>query len=79
MQRLQDLTVGVFRVTPGSLFPSLQRMEEKGWVKGSWDLSKNNRKAKYYNITAAGRKQFAREQEDWKVITMAVAKVLQGA
>src|SRR5215831_21422934 len=57
MQRLQDLTGGVFQVTPGSLFPALQRMEENGWVKGGWDASENNRRAKYYTITTAGQKQ----------------------
>jgi PadR family transcriptional regulator PadR len=79
MQRLQGLTGGVFQVTPGSLFPSLQRMEENGWVKGAWDSSENNRKAKYYTITAAGRKQLALEQQDWNAITLAITKVLQGA
>jgi PadR family transcriptional regulator PadR len=79
MQRLQDLTIGVFQVTPGSLFPSLQRMEENGWVKGTWDVSENNRRAKYYAITAPGRKQLTREEQDWSAITTAVTKVLQGA
>jgi len=79
MQRLQDLTGGVFQVTPGSLFPALQRMEENGWVKGSWDASENNRRAKYYTITTAGRKQLELEQKDWNAITLAIAQVLQKA
>ncbi len=79
MLRLQDLTGGVFQVTPGSLFPSLQRMEENGWVKGQWDTSENNRRAKYYTLTPAGRRQLAREQQDWTAITLAITKVLQGA
>src|SRR5205823_6556205 len=62
MQRLKDLTGGVFQVTPGSLFPALQRMEENGWIKGGWDTSENNRRAKYYAITATGRKQLARPE-----------------
>jgi len=79
MQRLQDLTGGVFQVTPGSLFPALQRMEENGWVKGGWDASENNRRAKYYTITTAGRKQLELEQKDWNAITLAIAQVLQKA
>ena len=79
MQRLQTLTDGVFQVTPGSLFPALQRMEGNNWVTGSWDASENNRRAKYYSITARGRKQLGREEQHWKAITMAITKVLQGA
>ena len=79
MQRLQDLTGGVFQVTPGSLFPALQRMEENGWVKGGWDASENNRRAKYYTITTAGRKQLELEQKDWNAVTLAITQVLQKA
>jgi len=79
MQRLQDLTGGVFQVTPGSLFPALQRMEENGWIKGTWEASENNRRAKYYTITSAGRKQLELEQKDWNAITLAIAQVLQKA
>jgi len=79
MQRLQDLTGGVFQVTPGSLFPALQRMEENGWVKGSWEASENNRRAKYYIITTAGRKQLELEQKDWNAITLTIAQVLHKA
>jgi PadR family transcriptional regulator len=79
MQRLHDLTGGVFQVTPGSLFPALQRMEENDWVTGEWGTSENNRRARYYSITKAGRKQLAREQQDWSTITMAITKVLQNA
>ena len=77
MQHLQEVTGGVFQVTPGSLFPGLQRMEQSGWVKGTWDASENNRRAKYYSITAAGRKQLELEQQDWKAITLAIGRVLQ--
>lgn len=79
MQRLQDLTGGVFQVTPGSLFPALQKMEENGWVKGTWEASENNRRAKYYAITPAGRKQLELEQKDWNAIALAIAQVLQKA
>jgi transcriptional regulator len=79
MQRLRQLTDQVFQVTPGSLFPALQRLEESGWAEGSWDTSENNRRAKYYAITKAGRRQLAREERHWKAITVAVARVLEGA
>ena len=79
MQRLRQLTNDVFQVTPVSLFPALQRLEENGWAAGSWDTSENNRRAKYYAITSAGRRQLAREQQHWNAITLAVARVLEGA
>jgi PadR family transcriptional regulator PadR len=79
MQRLRQLTHEVFQVTPGSLFPALQRLEENGWAEGSWDTSENNRRAKYYAITKAGRGQLAKEEQHWKTITVAVARVLEGA
>lgn len=79
MQRLRYLTEDVFQVTPGSLFPALRRLEDNGWASGSWELSENNRKARYYTITKAGQKQLAREKQHWKSITMAVDKVLESA
>jgi PadR family transcriptional regulator, regulatory protein PadR len=78
MQRLRQLTDDVFQVTPGSLFPALQRLEESGWADGSWDASENNRRAKYYAITKAGRRQLAKEEQHWQAITVAVARVLEG-
>jgi len=79
MQRLRQLTDDVFQVTPGSLFPALQRLEESGWADGSWETSENNRRAKYYTITKAGRRQLAKEEQHWKAITIAVERVLEGA
>ena len=79
MQRLGELTGGVFQVTPGSLFPSLQRLEESGWVTGSWGTSENNRRARFYAITKQGRKQLAREEKQWDAITIAIANVLENA
>ena len=79
MQRLRDLTGDVFQVAPGSLFPALQRMEERGWASGNWGISENNRRAKYYVITAAGRRQLTAEQTRWNTITLAVARVIEGA
>lgn len=79
MQRLRELTDDVFQVTPGSLFPALRRIEECGWAAGDWDVSENNRRAKYYAITRAGRRQLLAEQAHWNTITAAVARVLEGA
>ena len=79
MQRLRDLTDDIFQVTPGSLFPALQRIGEYGWASGEWGTSENNRKARYYAITRAGRKQLVEEQTHWNTITTAVARVLEGA
>jgi PadR family transcriptional regulator len=79
IQRLRELTGGVFSITPGSLFPSLQRLEENGWIAGEWGTSENNRRARFYKLTKEGRKQLAREEKEWQAITLAMAKVLQGA
>lgn len=79
MKRLSELTDDVFQATPGAVFPSLQRIEESGWVTGEWGVSENNRKARFYTITRAGRRQLAKEQEHWNAITMAVARVMEGA
>jgi PadR family transcriptional regulator PadR len=79
MQRLKQLTDEVFQITPGSLFPALQRIEESGWATGNWGVSEANRRARYYSITKAGRKQLTKEQDHWKAITIAVSKVLEGA
>lgn len=78
-QRLRDLTDDVFQVAPGSLFPALQRIEERGWASGDWRVSENNRKAKYYAISRAGRKQLVAERVHWDEITLAVARVLESA
>ena len=79
MKRLGDLTEDVFQVTPGGLFPALQRLEESGWIAGDWGVSENNRKARFYTITRAGRRQLAKEEDHWKAITLAVSRVLEGA
>lgn len=79
MQRLRDLTGDVFQVAPGSLFPALQRIEEHGWASGNWGVSENNRRAKYYAITPAGRRQLNVEQARWSSITLAVSRVLKSA
>ena len=78
-QRLAELTRDVFVVNPGSLFPALYKMEQDGKLEAEWRASENNRNAKYYKLTRAGKKQLTREQERWNRVTMAIAHVLEGA
>jgi transcriptional regulator len=79
MQRLSELTGGVFEVTPGSLFPSLQRLEEAGCITGSWGTSENNRRARFYAISKKGQKQLATEEKHWGTIKAAITNVLENA
>ena len=76
-QRIDQITKGTFVVKPGSLFPALHRLEEKGWLKGSWGESINNRRAKYYTVTNAGLAQLKTEQENWERVSVAVARMLE--
>jgi PadR family transcriptional regulator, regulatory protein PadR len=75
-RRITQITKGAFEVSFGSLFPSLHRMEEKGWVEAEWRASENNRRAKYYRLTTAGRSQLKTEEREWnqvvKIMTAAV-------
>ena len=66
----------VLEVEQGSLYPALHRLEDRGWVSSSWGPSENNRRARYYKLTPAGRKQLAAEEKSWKRLTEAVARVL---
>ena len=75
--RIEQLTSGTFQVKPGSLFPALHRMEEAGWLRSSWGESENNRRAKYYRLTKAGRRQLETETEDWQRISLAIAGALR--
>jgi PadR family transcriptional regulator, regulatory protein PadR len=78
-QRLAVLSRDRFQVNPGSLFPSLYRLEQDGRLKAEWRPSENNRRAKYYRLTAAGRKQLEQNRERWDQATFAVTRVLEGA
>lgn len=75
--RIEQLTKGTFVVKPGSLFPALHRMEEAGWLESSWGESENNRRAKYYRLTKAGRRQLEAETEDWRRISVAITGALK--
>ena len=76
---IQELTGDVLRVEEGSLYPALHRMTAEGWLKPEWGASENNRRARYYSISAAGRRQLAAEEKRWAELTGAVAKVLRFA
>jgi transcriptional regulator len=76
-QRIQQVSKGVLSINQGSLYPALYRLETKGLIESEWGNSENNRQAKYYRLTAAGRKQLAEETATWERITAAVALVLE--
>ena len=76
-RRIQQLTNGTFSVKPGSLFPALHRMEEEGWITAFWGDSENNRRAKYYRLTKAGKKQLEVETERWARISWAIGQALE--
>ena len=78
-QRLATLSRDEFQVNPGSLFPTLYRLEQDGKLKAEWGASDNNRQAKFYRLTAAGRKQLDRHRERWSRVTLAITGVLEGA
>jgi len=77
--RIQQLSQDALRVEQGSLYPALYRLEAQGWIKADWGLSDNNRKARFYRLTAAGRKQLVAETEHWSRITAAINLVLSHA
>ncbi len=78
-QRIHLLSQEVLKVEEGSLYPALYRLEEKGWIESEWCQSDHNRRAKYYSLTKAGRKQLATEQQAWDRIAAAISAVLAGA
>lgn len=75
--RIAQITKGTFQVKPGSLFPALHRMEEAGWLESYWGESENNRRAKYYRLTAAGRRQLDTETRQWETIALAMRSALR--
>ena len=75
-QRLLQISDQLLQVNQGTLYPALLRLEQRGWVSSRWGTSENNRRARFYTITRAGRKQLQRETEDWHRITAIMARVL---
>jgi PadR family transcriptional regulator, regulatory protein PadR len=74
--RVEQITKDAFEIKPGSLFPALHRMEEAGWLAASWGESKNKRKARFYQLTRAGRRQLESERDDWRRISGAITAAL---
>ena len=77
--RVQQISRDVLRIRQGSLYPALHRLERRGWIKARWGASENNRRAKFYELTKAGRQQLEREKDAWEKLTTAVAQVLRTA
>jgi transcriptional regulator len=75
-QRIQQVSNDVLRIGQGSLYPALYRLEYKGWIKAEWGNSENNRRAKFYRLTAAGRRQLESERETWERLSSAIGLVL---
>lgn len=78
-QQIQQISRDVLQVNQGSLYPALHRLEERGWISAEWGTSENNRRARYYRLTAAGRRQLAQETASWEDFVLAVTRVLQTA
>jgi len=76
-QRIQEVSENVLQIGQGSLYPALHRLEYKGWIRAEWGASENNRKARFYALTAAGRKQLNAELANWARLTGAINLVLQ--
>ena len=77
--RIEQISKGVFQVNPGSLFPAFKRLERSGWLDSEWRATENNRRAKYYVLTASGKKQLKSETRDWKTQSVAIARILEAS
>jgi transcriptional regulator len=78
-RRIEQITGGTFQVKPGSLFPALYRMEERGWLASEWGDSETNRRAKYYTLTRAGRRQLEAETRRWNHLSLAMSRALEAS
>ena len=77
IQRIRQMSEQMLNVEQGSLYPALYRIEQRGWVTSEWDINETGRRAKFYSLTRAGRKQLAVEEESWDLLALAIAKVRQ--
>ncbi|MEZ5400291.1 MAG: PadR family transcriptional regulator [Bryobacteraceae bacterium] len=75
-QRIQQLSADALRVQQGSLYPALHRLEQQAWIQSEWGLSDNNRKAKFYSLTRAGRRQLELESKNWERLSAAIGMIL---
>ena len=78
-QRLKQVSDDTLQVSDGSLYPALHKLEQEGWIKAEWKPSENNRRAKFYSLTAAGRKELVEETQYWRRMSGAIARVMQTA
>jgi PadR family transcriptional regulator PadR len=78
-RRIEQVSEDLLQMNQGTLYPALLRLEQKGWITSKWGASENNRRAKFYSLTKAGRKQLATETESWERISAVIARLLQGA
>src|SRR5690349_24208066 len=79
VQRIHEAAEDLLKVEDGSLYPALYRMEERGWVKSEWGVSENNRRAKFYRLTKAGRKRLDGERANWERVSQAIGRILETA
>ena len=77
IQRIRQMSEQMLSVEQGSLYPALYRIEQRGWVTAEWDINETGRRAKFYSLTRAGRRQLAVEEESWELLALAIAKVRQ--
>jgi len=78
-RRIEHVSEDLLQLNQGTLYPALLRLEQKGWITSKWGASENNRRAKFYSLTRAGRKQLAAETESWERISAVITRLLQGA
>jgi PadR family transcriptional regulator, regulatory protein PadR len=76
-QRIQQISENALYLNQGTLYPALLRLEQRGWIRSKWGISENNRKAKYYSLTTAGRKQLHQEAEDWRRMSTIIHRLLE--
>jgi transcriptional regulator len=76
-QRIEQITNGVLTVNPGSLYPALERLQDRNWITAAWETTKSGRNAKYYKLTAAGRRRLGTETESWRRMAAAIEAVLR--
>jgi len=76
-ERIQQISENVLQVNQGSLYPALHRLEHQGWIKAEWGVSELGRRARFYQLTASGRKQLEREAENWERLTAAIGRVMK--
>lgn len=76
-RRIQQLAENMLQVEEGTLYPALYRIEKRGWIESEWGVSENNRRARFYKLTRAGRKQLAVEESQWDHLSLAIRKVMQ--